>query len=209
MPGYDTIAPLYDRLSRLVFGQALVHAQAWLLAFIPAGSRVLIAGGGTGWILEELARVHAAGLVVDYVDNSAQMLLLAQQRSCGANKVHYRQMDILHFTAAAPYDVVITPFLFDNFPAETAQVAFEKISSALKPHGLWLFSDFHLTASSGFVQRLLLKVMYTFFRLTCGIAANALPDMDHLFEPEYMQLHTGWFYRKFIRSVVYKKTAGA
>jgi hypothetical protein len=32
---YDNSASFYDRLSRLVFGKALVNAQAWLLPQIP------------------------------------------------------------------------------------------------------------------------------------------------------------------------------
>jgi hypothetical protein len=48
---YNNSAWFYDRLSRMVYGRALINAQVYLLQYVPAGASVLIAGGGTGWIL--------------------------------------------------------------------------------------------------------------------------------------------------------------
>ncbi|MEZ4686196.1 MAG: hypothetical protein R3B47_09055 [Bacteroidia bacterium] len=52
---FNRLAPVYDFLASLVFGNRIRQAQRWLLDFIPEGSSILILGGGTGWILEELA----------------------------------------------------------------------------------------------------------------------------------------------------------
>ena len=47
---FNYIAPFYDTLCQLVFGQRVKNAQIESLKFIPANSTILIAGGGTGWI---------------------------------------------------------------------------------------------------------------------------------------------------------------
>ncbi|MEP5106138.1 MAG: methyltransferase type 12, partial [Ekhidna sp.] len=49
---FDFVAPIYDRLSKLVFGKSLIKAQAYHLKVIGDKDRVLILGGGTGKLLE-------------------------------------------------------------------------------------------------------------------------------------------------------------
>ena len=44
--GFDKIAPFYDSLKRLVFGNALAESQRALLASIKKNGNVLIIGGG-------------------------------------------------------------------------------------------------------------------------------------------------------------------
>ena len=63
---YDSIAGVYDKLAGIFIGKALREAQIYLLQFIPANARLLIVGGGTGWILEEITVVHQQGLAIDY-----------------------------------------------------------------------------------------------------------------------------------------------
>jgi len=86
---YDRIARYYDVLSRMVFFRAQLKAQIDQLHFIPANSSVLIVGGGTGWILEEIAKVHSSGLRITYVEISAKMLDLSRKRKVGANEVTF------------------------------------------------------------------------------------------------------------------------
>ena len=77
---YDRIARYYDTLSRLVFFRSQIKAQTDQLQVIPPGSRILIVGGGTGWILEEIAKVQASGLSITYVEISEEMLRLSKER---------------------------------------------------------------------------------------------------------------------------------
>jgi len=86
---YDRIARYYDFLSRMVFFRAQLKAQIEQLHFIPANSSVLIVGGGTGWILEEIAKVHSSGLRITYVEISAKMLELSRKRNVRANQVTF------------------------------------------------------------------------------------------------------------------------
>jgi spermidine synthase len=80
---YDNSASFYDGLSRLVFGRTLIAAQVAFLSSIPKNAKVLIIGGGTGWILEEITRLYPSGLTITYVEISANMMALSQKRNTG------------------------------------------------------------------------------------------------------------------------------
>ncbi|MFD0748620.1 class I SAM-dependent methyltransferase [Mucilaginibacter calamicampi] len=202
---YDNAAPFYDKLSRLVFGRALVNAQVYLLQFVPPATNILIAGGGTGWILDELTRLHPTGLHITYVELSPKMMALSQQKDTGANKVTYINSAIEDVFLDANFDVVITPFLFDNFSEQTAQKVFDHLNSALKPNGLWLYADFE--PKDRLWQKTLLKTMHLFFKLLCSIEASRLPEVKNLFSKRhYTPVHSKAFFHDFIRAIAYKRT---
>ncbi len=201
---YDSIAWFYDRLSRLVYGRALVRAQQFLVKEIPANSRTLIVGGGTGWVLEEIAKVHSSGLSITYVDSSPKMIALARKRNAGDNKVTFIANTIEVVGAAEIYDVVLTPFLFDNFTDPVMQKVFVQLHERLATQGTWLFCDFRKPVV--FWQKILLKVMYLFFRVSCGIEASALPDTEGCFATHGYKTKTqNGFVKGFVISTVYKK----
>src|ERR1700722_7934923 len=110
---FNNSAWFYDALSRLVYGRALINAQLFLLKFIPANSKVLIAGGGTGLILEEITNLHPAGLNITYVEIAPKMMRLSEKRNTGSNAVTFINAAIENVTLTKDFDVVITPFLFD------------------------------------------------------------------------------------------------
>lgn len=202
---YDNAAEFYDVLSKAVFRRSIIEAQVGLLTYIPAGSTILIVGGGTGWILEEIGKVHATGLDITYVEISEKMLKLSRKRDVQQNKVQFVHAAIEVFVPDHLYDIVITAFLFDNFSSDTAKKVFNVLHPLLKQDGHWLFADF--TNTPGLWQRLLLKSMYTFFRLLCKVEATQLHDMQPLFDQHhYQQLADKRYYGRFIRSAVYRKT---
>lgn len=201
---YDNAAAFYDALSRMVFGKAIVRAQTFLLPFIPVNASVLIAGGGTGWILEEIARVQPNGLNITYVELSANMIALAKKRHCGNNHIELICGPVESLPPTRRYDAVITPFLFDSFTEDTLAKAFPGIHSLLKPGGLWLFCDFK--ANGTLWQRLLLKTMYLFFKLLCRIETTRMPQIEALFiKHNYRTVSAKNFYGNFITSIVYQK----
>lgn len=204
---YDTVAPFYDRLSRVVYGAAIVQAQIYLVHAIPENSVILIVGGGTGQILEEISKKHVNGLQITYVDISKEMIALSKKRNIGNNKVLFVNKAIADVSFQHKFDVVLTPFFFDNFSNSTAHIIFNKINASLKPHGLWLFADFQVSEKNNLWQKLLLGVMYLFFRTLCGIEASNLPDTTSLFYKfNYRLISSQTFYRKFIYSSIYLKT---
>lgn len=204
---YDAIAPWYDKLSRLVFGKAQVHAQTALLTYIPPGSKVLIIGGGSGWILEELAHVHPSGLQITYVEISAKMLELSRRRHLGGNKIRFVQQAVEDFSATETFDVVFTPFLFDNFTTAKAQSVFDLLHALLRQKGLWMFVDFQYSHSkNSWWQKILLHTMLAFFKIVSRIEATTLVNMEPIFAAKnYRVLFNRKSFGSFIHSTVYEK----
>ena len=204
---YDPIARYYDSLSRLVFGRSEIDAQVGMLPFVQAGSRVLIVGGGTGWILEELAALHPAGLRIVYVESSGKMMALSKARGCGENVVEFVQLPVEQFVTEDRYDCILTGFVFDNFSATGAGYVFRLLDGLLCDGGRWLFADFCLQRGVvKFWQTLMLKTMYGLARLICGVDARQLPDTDPLFAAAgYRPLQRAYYYARFIKAIVYEK----
>lgn len=202
---YDNSAWFYDRLSRLVYGKALVRSQVYLLRHIPENSSILIAGGGTGWILEEIAKVHPSGLTITYAEISSNMMELSRKRHAGKNHVTFINEPVENIKSDKLYDVVFTPFLFDNFTEETLQNVFNHLHNRLKPGGIWLNTDFRPTGK--WWQTFLLKSMIVFFRAICNIEAKQLPDIERQFEEhQYQVIDQKSFFGEFILSTAYRKT---
>jgi len=201
---YHNSAWFYDRLARLVYGRALINTQLYLLHYIEPGSNVLIVGGGTGWILEELTKIHPSGLRITYVEVAEAMMALSQKRETGSNWVVYINNAVENVDLAPDFDVVITPFLFDNFTELTFQTVFTHIHHLLKPDGLWLNADFQLTGK--WWQQLLLKSMFIFFKAICGIEARKLPGIESYFAASsYQVISEKTFFGDFIMAKVYRK----
>jgi ubiquinone/menaquinone biosynthesis C-methylase UbiE len=202
---YDRVALFYDTLAAFVFGGAIAESQVALLHTIKASSSVLIAGGGTGWVLDEISKLHPKGLSITYVELSARMIAKAKERNVAGNRVTFVQMPVQEFDLLQKYDVVITAFLFDNFSEETQQAVFDKLHGALKSGGVWLFTDFK-DQQNQWWQPALLKGMYFFFNLLCGLEANQLINTEHLFEQQNYSVQKELsFCKGFITSVAYKK----
>jgi ubiquinone/menaquinone biosynthesis C-methylase UbiE len=205
---YSFVAPYYDYLSRIIFGDAIVIAQKFLVTFILPNSTILIVGGGTGWILEEIAKKHAAGLQIIYIDSSKKMIASARRKNFGNNKVIFINGDIREVAINYVFNIVITPFVLDNFSNSTTIKVFDKIHNSLSTGGHWLFTDFEVSEHGKLWQKHLLKAMYFFFKVACNIEATALPDTDTLFHRyRYAIVSSKTFFRNFIRSVVYCKSA--
>jgi ubiquinone/menaquinone biosynthesis C-methylase UbiE len=201
---YDNSAAFYDRLSRLVFGKALVNAQAWFLPRIPKNASVLIVGGGTGWILAEITKLHPSGLSITYVEISANMMALSRKRDTGTNHVVFINKAVEDAGLLQKFDVVVTPFLFDNFTNEGLQVVFKHIQETLKPAGLWLNTDFQLTGK--WWQYAMLKSMLLFFKVLCGVPSWRLPDVGKQFgKYGYEAAEEKSFFGDFVVSRAYKK----
>src|SRR5271170_2803408 len=124
---FNNSAWFYDKFSGLVYGRALINAQVYLLQYIPANANILIVGGGTGWILEEITKIHPSGLNITYVEIAEKMMTPSRKRNVGGNKVTFLNEPIEDVKDELIYDTVITPFLFDNFTEQTLQNVFSSI----------------------------------------------------------------------------------
>ncbi|WP_316756153.1 class I SAM-dependent methyltransferase [Pedobacter aquatilis] len=204
---YDKIANQYDTLSRLVFFKSQVNAQINQLHNIPKDSSVLIVGGGTGWILQEIAKLHPSGIKIIYVEISAKMLALSKARNYGGNEVEFVNLGIEDFETNLIFDVILTPFLFDNFSEQRIGVVFSKLNNLLKQNGKWLLVDFSLNANKGkWWKWLVLKSMYVFFKMLGIVEATNLIDVKPYFVAEqYQVVEERFYYAGFIKASVFIK----
>jgi len=201
---FNNSAWFYDRLSRLVYGKAIVNTQFYLLGYIQPNSNILIVGGGTGWILDEITRLHPTGLKITYVEPAKRMMALSQKRNAAGNEIVFINDVVENVNLPANFDAVLTPFLFDNFTAETLKIVFNKIDSLLKPGAFWLNCDFQLTGR--WWQVLLLKSMFLFFRTIDKIEAGELPGIEDCFNRNnYSPKSEQTFFGDFIVARVYRK----
>lgn len=201
--GYNLIAPYYDRLAALCFGNKLMVAQTSLLQYVAAGSHMLIVGGGTGLILEAITRICPTGLKITYADASEKMVALARQRDIGGNEVLFTAKPVQELPAGS-FDMVVTPFLIDNFTEPVMQQVMAHLDGMLNTGGLWLFTDFCNPDRRS--QQFLLRSMYLFFAVVCGIGARRLPltalqfaRLGYVVEEEKV------FLNGFVKAVCYKK----
>ncbi|MCE7061326.1 class I SAM-dependent methyltransferase [Dyadobacter sp. CY343] len=204
---YDRVAWFYDFLGGIIFQGALMRSQQSLISFIHAPARVLIVGGGTGRILEEIAKLQPGGLTIVYVEISEKMLEKSRKRDCGNNKVTFLLMPIDYYNTEEEFDVVLTPFLFDNFSQERAAQIFRILDKLLVSKGIWLFADFRLENKKPADWRnRLLKSMYAFFNIFLKIEAKNLPDTASLFKKAgYRQVFLEFHFNRFIYSLVLEK----
>lgn len=203
--GFDRIAPYYDSLASLVFGNQLMLSKKHFLQQIPANSKIMMIGGGTGNMLNEILHL-SAGNVVDYIEASAAMLQIAREKvdRADSERVHFIHGTQLQIPSNAAYDAVTVFFLMDCMKQEAALEFINLISSKLKEDGLLLFADFF--PAKKIYQRFLLWLMYLFFRLTAGIPTGKLPHYDAIFYGSKLQ-ETGRsnFMNGFIQSRCYRK----
>ncbi|WP_295767637.1 class I SAM-dependent methyltransferase [uncultured Mucilaginibacter sp.] len=203
--GYDNASWFYEKLSKLVFGQAQIRAQEYFLSQISSDAHILIIGGGTGQILESLTKVHPSGLSIAYVEISPKMMALSRKRNTGKNIVEYYTEDISQISFNQKFEVIITAFVFDNFTDENVAKLLPQVSRWCKPHCIWLDTDFQLTGARW--QKLMLYSMYTFFRTIGAVNVNQLPDVQNVFDVcNYQLTDEKEFYGRFIYSRVYKRS---
>lgn len=203
---YNNIAAYYDSLSRIIFQRSIIKAQAYLIEFINDNDTILIVGGGTGWILEEISKLQKKNVFVVYVEKSSKMIALSKKRKCENITTEFVNTSIEDYTTQQNFDVILTPFLFDNFIEKKIKYIFKKLDDYLKQKGFWLYADFvNEKENKKAWQQLILKTMYVFFSLTAGIETKNLVDLKPYFTEQYLLITQQFYYKGFIQAVVYRK----
>ena len=208
---FDRIAPYYDRLARLVYGNRIRRAQCYFLDQIPPASRVLVVGGGTGWLLPCLLDKPEVKHIT-YLEASATMLEMAQQKVRYLDKHAIATIDFIHgdehcLLAEDRFQVVITNFVLDMYEGKALDRLMQTLLAHLEPAGYWLFTDFRITQKRvhRWWQQWMTKAMYLFFHLTAGIARQTLPPYHQHFAAHGLHMtHERSFFSDFIVSRVYR-----
>ncbi|GAB3700551.1 hypothetical protein GCM10027592_27610 [Spirosoma flavus] len=174
---FDLVAPIYDTLAMLIFGRRLQQAQVVWLHQIPADATILIVGGGTGWLLQQVL-THCRPRQVLYLETSRQMINQAVRRiikSKQMGSIEFRVGNELTLQPDERFDVVMTPFVLDLFTEKTLRSQLiPRLRNVLKPIGQWYVTDF-VQPKNGW-QKGILWLMIRFFRLTARIEIKQLAD---------------------------------
>ena len=202
MNDFDRIAPLYDRLVRIVFGKSMRQAQTKFLNEINDHSRVLILGGGSGWLLAELVALKP-GCSITYIDAAGKMIDMAKSKISGCEQ----NVSFIHGTEsqipkASTYEVVITHFYLDLFDPHTCSGVCRLIRKHCLSGSLWLACDF---VNRTWWHGIMLRTMYIFFGLTAGVRTRHLPDWrTHIRDAGFTEVQTENYSSNFICSSFYK-----
>ena len=203
--GFDKLSGVYDILAQMVFGKSIQNAQSFFLSTVKEGSRILIIGGGTGKLLENLINNNPSASI-DYVELSEGMIDKAKLRVGKLNvpfNINFIQNSYEVFPEKQKYDLIITPFFFDMFGSEEACTIITKLKSNLVEKGNWIYTDFR--ASGIWWQTMLLKGMYLLFRWICRIEACELPHVKGCFHDQgFINLQSKPYYQGMIESVQYQ-----
>jgi len=109
---YNFIAPLYDRLKKLVFGDQIDVAERTYYHRVKSGEKVLVVGGGTGTNLKFLSNSSH----ITYIDSSSKMIEIAREKR--KNAIQFTICDFLEFESSEQFDWIICPFVLDVFTEE-------------------------------------------------------------------------------------------
>jgi ubiquinone/menaquinone biosynthesis C-methylase UbiE len=195
--GFDRLAPRYDALARIVIGIGIRKSQLHFLNHLTSKNKLLILGGGTGWILPFILETNPA-LQIDYIDVSPKMIALAK------GKVKDSRVRFIVGTEEnipdKDYDCVITNFYLDLFDDAKLQSIVLHIKNFLQPGTSWIATDF---VNEKWWHKSLLTAMYQFFRITTGLQTLKLPFWEQgLRLAGGAQLEIKKYSRGFIKSTV-------
>jgi len=207
---FDVLAPHYRWMELVLAGEKLQRCRTAFLDHVAEANNVLILGEGNGRFLRECRRKLPTANIT-CVDASTRMLALARRQASGQGD---GKMDFIHADALTwspsdnGFDLIVTHFFLDCFRHEQLEALIAKLARAAAPESGWLLADFQ-SAAHGFRRyrsRLILWVMYRFFRVVTRLPATALVSPDIFLEQngfklreravrEWGLLHSDWWQR--------------
>jgi ubiquinone/menaquinone biosynthesis C-methylase UbiE len=210
---FDVLAPHYRWMECVSAGEKLQQCRTAFLDRVAGANKVLILGEGNGRFLVECRR-KLPRAEITCVDGSARMLALARERvarrvgDCG--RIDFVCANALTWTPTeGGFDLIVTHFFLDCFRREQLEPLIAKFAVAAGPRANWLLADFQTTGSGLLRQRsrLILWMLYRFFRVVTRLPATALTSPDPFLEQcgfelreravyDWELLHSDWWQRK-------------
>src|SRR6187401_1800947 len=106
---FDRVALFYDALARMVFGKSMKESQFFYLDKVPEGAKVLILGGGTGWLAKQLLQINLSCTIV-YKEASVEMISRSRKRMSEDDLKRIQFVHSSEIESGETFDVVITNF---------------------------------------------------------------------------------------------------
>lgn len=176
---FDRLAPFYRVMEFLAAGGKLQRCRTAFLDEIPVMRRLLLVGEGHGKFLPKCVRRFPEAEIV-VVDLSQRMLEISRAQ-VSSDRVTFIHADFLEWDAPhGKFDLIVTNFFLDCFPPEELAAVVEKLGQLAAPDADWLLADFQI-ADAGLARwrsRVILALLYRFFRIVTGLRASALVPPD-------------------------------
>jgi len=179
---FDTLAPYYRIMELVTAGGVLQRCRTAFLTETANSRRALLLGEGPGRFLEELLRTNPR-VEVTCVERSSRMIEEARKRLAESElaRVQFEQADALTWQPPHnAFDLVVTNFFLDCFRPEEIESLVTKIGESATKEARWLLADFcePETGWQKWRAKVVLALMYAFFRLATGLSASRLTPPD-------------------------------
>jgi ubiquinone/menaquinone biosynthesis C-methylase UbiE len=210
---FDRLAPYYRWMEFLLAGGKMHRCRTAFWGQIPTPKYILLLGEGHGRSLVEFRR-RFADAQITCVDASAGMLIQARRQLTRHNlkldRVEFIHADVLNWAPPpSRYDLVVTNFFLDCFRPNQLESIISKVAASTTSDASWLLADFQIpdVGSRRIRSRLILWLLYRFFRATARLPAHKLTKPDSLLEKagftirrriesEWGLLHSDWWRRE-------------
>lgn len=190
---YGFLAPIYQPLSRLVFGRDLLDANQ-AFSVLGSGKKCLIIGGGDGVAYRDWGADYRG----EYWDYSPKMAELAKQ-NLSRTRI---QVNCGKWPGRGEFDVVFLPFVLDTIPEQEIGKIILQIRLCLAPKGKVVVSDFFPPRT--FNQMLIQQMMILGFRVLAAHPRRDLPNISQRMKQAGFSLRNEKIWRKgWIRAQVY------
>lgn len=187
---FDTLAPHYRWMERVLAGEKLQKCRTAHLANIEPPQRALLVGEGNGRFLRAFVE-RFPKTEITCIDASVRMIDAAKAALRSAARVSYLHSDILE--APLPenhFELIVTNFFLDCFPPDQLARVITKLAAAATSDANWVLADF-CEALSGLKKgrsKLILSSMYLFFRVAAKLPARRLTQPDDLLRQHGFEL---------------------
>lgn len=176
---FDRLAPFYRAMEWITAGGKLQRCRTEFLGEIPVPRQILLAGEGHGRFLPEcVSQFPEARIVV--VDSSRRMLEIARDK-VDSERVEFLHVDLLEWEGPrGEFDLIVTNFFLDCFSEKDLAQAVSKLGKMAAPQADWLLAEFDIPPSgvTRWRSRIIVAMLYRFFRIVTGLKARALVPPD-------------------------------
>lgn len=177
----DFIAPFYQPVEHLCFGDALDRRRTAFLPFLHDAQQAISCGEGDGRFMAAFLGSNPR-VQVTAVDVSCRMLEIARRRvgQMGdgfQQRAQYFCTELTAFQPQANFDLIATHFFLDCFSTSELQDVVQRIAGWAAPGARWVVSEFH-QPSHGLAHLwtgAVVRSLYAAFRVTTGLRVTRLP----------------------------------
>jgi SAM-dependent methyltransferase len=174
---YSFIAPFYNQLVRLVFGNQLTEAKTCFSSSLE-GKKILIIGGGVGLDYSSFQ----SQLRGEYWELSRSMLSKAKDNLKNSQLEFH--LGYYEFQVGDQFDEVWLHFVLDTMTDGELDIFLDEIKKSITPAGQLYLADFFEPQTK--FQQVLHKTMIQFFRWVTSHRRKNIPDYEKIF------IEKGW-----------------